>query len=95
MPKTLSLISYMSNLCWCTYIVHTYIYVYKYEKIIYNATLISSKYQPPNLKTILTKAACNDKPFKHEVTKCGNKKCGCCKFVQTTNSFFFHRIGQE
>ncbi len=58
-----------------------------------SSRLISSKLQPPNLKRILTKAAFDDKPFKGEVNKCDKKRCGCCKFLQTGNSFFFDRAG--
>ncbi len=61
--------------------------------LIDNTRLISSKCQPPNLKWILIKAAFDDKTFKGEVRKCGNKRSGCCKFLQTGNSFFFHRAG--
>ncbi len=52
-----------------------------------NTRLISSKSQPPNLKGNSTKAAFDDKPFKCEVSKCGNKRCGCCKFLQTGKFF--------
>ncbi len=51
------------------------------ELFINNTRLISSKCQPTNLKRILTKAARGDKPFKGEITKCGNKRCGCFMYV--------------
>ncbi len=63
------------------------------EELIDNTRLISSKCQPPNLKRILTKTNFNDQPFKDDVTRCGNKRWGYCKFVQTGNNVFFHRIG--
>ncbi len=60
-----------------------------------NTRLIISKSQPPNFKRILTKDAFNDNPFKGEVSKCSNTKCGCCKFLQTGNNFFFHGEGMN
>ncbi len=58
------------------------------KELIDNTRLINSKCPPPNLKTILTKTAFDNKPFKGEVNKYGNERCGCCKFRQTGNSFF-------
>ena len=63
------------------------------KDIVQNTSFISSKKQPKNLKHLLTRAAF-DRSI-GVVSKCESRHhCGCCDYIITGSSFFFHRANK-
>ena len=65
------------------------------KKIMDNVTVVPSKRQPPNLKSLLTKSNFSQTEKKGEIKKCG-KDCATCPFMiegellQMENGEIFH-----
>ena len=57
-----------------------------------NKKVIISKRQPPNLRTILTKARFNENTEQATVKKCKNAKCKLCKIIIEGNNFHFSSV---
>ena len=64
----------------------------KMQQVLKNTKVIHAKRQPPNLKSILTRAKLPqpDKIFK--TSKCGNKRCKCCMNIIETSSYYFRDL---
>ncbi len=61
------------------------------KSVIQSTSFIGSKRQPQNLKHLLTNAAFNK--TLGVVSKCQSKhNCGCCEYILTGSSFYFHKV---
>ena len=63
----------------------------KMEKVLKNHIFINSKRQPKNLKRLLCRSNFREKSDKKTftVTKCNDRRCGTCPYLQEGNSYNF------
>lgn len=59
------------------------------QELIQPNDILHSRWQPPNLKNILTKAKFTSNPVKPTVSTCEDPRCGTCPFLQTGPSIMF------
>ena len=64
----------------------------KYANLFQGTRLIRSERQPRNLGRLLQSSFFSLSRPKWGVTRCNQKKCKACKFVQEVDSFYFHRV---
>ena len=67
------------------------------KKAFENTKIIKSQRQAPNLKKILTRARfCPQQPetLSFSVSKCDNKRCGCCSVIGEGDSYFFSNVNK-
>lgn len=59
------------------------------KELIPESSIINSRRQPPNLKRLLTKSKFESEETEFKVTKCGDKRCGTCAYIDEGNSITF------
>ena len=59
------------------------------KEVLDDYQIINSKRQPPNLKSLLTRAKFSDVDTTVEITKCGRSNCGVCPHLLTETQYTF------
>lgn len=59
------------------------------KELIPESSIINSRRQSPNLKRLLTKSKFESEETEFKVTKCGDKRCGTCPYIDEGNSITF------
>ena len=63
----------------------------KIREILERNGIIKSKRQPPNLKTLLTRARFDENHQDKNIKKCNRPNCGICQYLLVGNAFSFKR----